>query len=251
MPVLSLACHLPHNTPNIPSRYKNKQTTKQTKAINNSYIYINISCKCDTNRAGHFTLDAYASRPVACMLYMVLAFRLHWTWPVNHLQGQCWIKTQMAFHKCSPVPLHFGTRLPAATERGRVCEPHALGVHNTWCYLTIPMLPHMLYMVLAFRLHWTWPVNHLQGQRLNRAPVSIDSSATKLLDQGLSRAHYYSVPTPPVSIYHHHVEGENYSLHQSGIHWINGVLRRVTSRQLLGQYGREFSLRARYENGCW
>ena len=29
-------------------------------------MYINISCKCDTNRAGHFTLDAYASRPVAC-----------------------------------------------------------------------------------------------------------------------------------------------------------------------------------------
>ena len=64
MPVLSLACHLPHNTPNIPSRYNNEQTTKQTKAINNSYIY--ISCKCDTNRAGHFTFDAYASRPVAC-----------------------------------------------------------------------------------------------------------------------------------------------------------------------------------------
>ena len=40
MPVLSLACHLPHNTPNIPSRYNNEQTTKQTKAINNSYIYI-------------------------------------------------------------------------------------------------------------------------------------------------------------------------------------------------------------------
>ena len=66
MPVLSLACHLPHNTPNIPSRYNNEQTTKQTKAINNSYIYIYISCKCDTNRAGHFTFDAYASRPVAC-----------------------------------------------------------------------------------------------------------------------------------------------------------------------------------------
>ena len=43
MPVLSLACHLPHNTPNIPSRYNNEQTTKQTKAINNSYIYIYIS----------------------------------------------------------------------------------------------------------------------------------------------------------------------------------------------------------------
>ena len=25
-----------------------------------------MSCKCDTNRAGHFTLDAHASRPVAC-----------------------------------------------------------------------------------------------------------------------------------------------------------------------------------------
>ena len=53
----------------IPSRYNNEQTTKQTKAINNSYIYINISCKCDTNRAGHLTLDAYASRPVACTVY--------------------------------------------------------------------------------------------------------------------------------------------------------------------------------------
>ena len=40
MPVLSLACHLPHNTPHIPSRYNNEQTTKQTKAINNSYIWI-------------------------------------------------------------------------------------------------------------------------------------------------------------------------------------------------------------------
>ena len=65
MPVLSLACHLSHNTPHIPSRYNNEQTTKQTKAINNSYIYKYL-CKCDTNRAGHFTLDAYASRPVAC-----------------------------------------------------------------------------------------------------------------------------------------------------------------------------------------
>ena len=71
MPVLSLACHLPHNTPHIPSRYNNELTTKQTKAINNSYIYINISCKCDTNRAGHFTLDAYASRPVACCVHYV------------------------------------------------------------------------------------------------------------------------------------------------------------------------------------
>ena len=79
MPVLSLACHVPHNTPHIPSRYNNEQTTKQTKAINNSYIYINISCKCDTNRAGHFTLDAYASRPVACMYMRVsdIAITVH------------------------------------------------------------------------------------------------------------------------------------------------------------------------------
>ena len=30
----------PHNSPHIPSCYNNEQTTKQTKAINNSYIYI-------------------------------------------------------------------------------------------------------------------------------------------------------------------------------------------------------------------
>ena len=47
----------------------NKQ--KKTKAINNSYIYIHISCKCDTNCAGHFTLDAHASRPVACIIWQV------------------------------------------------------------------------------------------------------------------------------------------------------------------------------------
>ena len=47
----------------------NKQQKKQKKAINNSYIYIHISCKCDTNCAGHFTLDAHASRPVACLNY--------------------------------------------------------------------------------------------------------------------------------------------------------------------------------------
>ena len=64
---LPLATQYTTYTRPIPSRYNNEQTTKQTKAINNSYIYINISCKCDTNRAGHFTLDAYASRPVACL----------------------------------------------------------------------------------------------------------------------------------------------------------------------------------------
>ena len=100
MPVLSLACHLPHNTPHIPSRYNNEQTTKQTKAINNSYIYINISCKCDTNRAGHFTLDAYASRPVACNMSL-----FHWDEPriyANCLVHDCSISTANALKILQP-----------------------------------------------------------------------------------------------------------------------------------------------------
>ena len=44
--------------------WTNNKTNKSYKQL--IYIYINISCKCDTNRAGHLTLDAYASRPVAC-----------------------------------------------------------------------------------------------------------------------------------------------------------------------------------------
>ena len=43
----------------------NKQQNKQK--LKTTHIYIHISCKCDTNRAGHFTLDAHASRPVACL----------------------------------------------------------------------------------------------------------------------------------------------------------------------------------------
>ena len=45
----------------------NKQQNKQK--LQTTHIYINISCKCDTNRAGHFTLDAYASRPVAWLFH--------------------------------------------------------------------------------------------------------------------------------------------------------------------------------------
>ena len=94
MPVLSLACHLPHNAPHIPWRYNYEQTTKQTKAINNSYIYIyiNISCKCDTNRAGHLTLDAYASRPVAWRFFNAAPNRFL---PVNRL----WSDTAYAAHQ--------------------------------------------------------------------------------------------------------------------------------------------------------
>ena len=62
MPVLPLDCHLPIQNTTHTIKISNEQTTK---AINNK-IYIYISCKCDTNRAGHFHPDAHASRPVAC-----------------------------------------------------------------------------------------------------------------------------------------------------------------------------------------
>ena len=49
--------------------WTNNKTNKSYKQL--IYIYINISCKCDTNRAGHLTLDAYASKPVACLYIFV------------------------------------------------------------------------------------------------------------------------------------------------------------------------------------
>ena len=108
MPVLSLACHLPHNTsvgeklswfirhlsdglyifymnlwnfpsdiwawpsemsdvsyvfrlhcntPHIPSRYNNEQTTKQTKAINNSYIQ--LSAVITRSNSVRYYIDDY------------------------------------------------------------------------------------------------------------------------------------------------------------------------------------------------
>ena len=113
MPVLSLACHLPHNTPHIPSRYNNEQTTKQTKAINNSYIYKYIfmflmkklarKCECDTNRAGHFTLDAYASRPVARML-------LYHVWLGGYLiQFEYWLTWSTEWVDPNTVRWHHNT----------------------------------------------------------------------------------------------------------------------------------------------
>ena len=86
MPVLSLACHLPHNTPHIYHHVTimNKQQNKQK--LQTTHIYINISCKCDTNRAGHLTLDAYASRPVACYQYCCYPNTSRST----KLKGVCW-----------------------------------------------------------------------------------------------------------------------------------------------------------------
>ena len=58
-------CHLPtqYTTDTITLQlWTNNKTNISYKQL----LYIHISCKCDTNRAGHFTLDAHASRPVAC-----------------------------------------------------------------------------------------------------------------------------------------------------------------------------------------
>ena len=62
-------CHLPtqYTTHNIMlQQWTNNKTDESYKQL----IYIHIPCKCDTNRAGHFTLDAHASRPVACVIYL-------------------------------------------------------------------------------------------------------------------------------------------------------------------------------------
>ena len=76
MPVLPLDCHLPtqYTTHTITlQQWTNNKTNKGYKQL----IYIHISCKCDTNHAGHFTLDAHASRPVACLpLSVILQIRL-------------------------------------------------------------------------------------------------------------------------------------------------------------------------------
>ena len=67
----------------------NNKTNKSYKKL--IYIYINISCKCDTNRAGHLTLDAYASRPVAC---------LYIRWPfMCAVTGDGWHVTEMRLNR--------------------------------------------------------------------------------------------------------------------------------------------------------
>ena len=50
---------------------------KQQKNKGYKQLNIHISCKCDTNRAGHFTLDAHASRPVACHFILPNVCVLH------------------------------------------------------------------------------------------------------------------------------------------------------------------------------
>ena len=136
MPVLSLACHLSHNAPHIPWRYNYEQTTKQTKAINNSYIYINISCKCDTNRAGHLTLDAYASRPVACPIYCADLIQT-WFSPLQASTSTIlvsgyflyldWIGYKYSNVRCIPVSQQYDF----FTSRFYICSYH-MGTQSTW-----------------------------------------------------------------------------------------------------------------------
>ena len=58
---LAHSIHHTYHQVTVMNKKKKKKGYKQL-----IYIYIHISCKCDTNCAGHFTLDAHASRPVAC-----------------------------------------------------------------------------------------------------------------------------------------------------------------------------------------
>ena len=52
----------PGSLPGVPSllHIPNGFTVKHKR-------FARILCQCDTNRAGHFTLDAHASRPFACV----------------------------------------------------------------------------------------------------------------------------------------------------------------------------------------
>ena len=57
--------HSIHHTYHQVTVMNKQQKNKGYKQL----IYIHISCKCDTNRAGHFTLDAHASRPVVWLTH--------------------------------------------------------------------------------------------------------------------------------------------------------------------------------------
>ena len=142
MPVLSLACHLPHNAPHIAWRYNYEQTTKQTKAINNSYIYINISCKCDTNRAGHLTLDAYASRPVACTStwsLLVVTFIVWASTPPGHASG---VPSRFIYYK--------------HTQAGTIVAPTPVGCTSKFVNLNV-WLGDMLTWPNMTNLIWFFP----------------------------------------------------------------------------------------------
>ena len=61
----------PGSLPGVPSLFHipNGFTVKHKRSTR-------ILCQCDTNSAGHFTLDAHASRPVAC----------YWNWKAISLK---------------------------------------------------------------------------------------------------------------------------------------------------------------------
>ena len=92
MPVLSLDCHLPHNTPHIPSRYNNEQTTKRTKAINNSYIYIYISHVNVTQTVPDISplMPMHQNPLLVLLMSSLLSLCVDKTaWSMNWLLGPC------------------------------------------------------------------------------------------------------------------------------------------------------------------
>ena len=108
----------------------NKQQNKQK--LWTTHIYIHISCKCDTNRAGHFTLDAHAARPVACW----------WTETPCHMTPlQCWISMAI---KCK-------TSMCTAWGRGRIWSI------KQWINdCTLTNIPIVNRTILWLKMFWCW-----------------------------------------------------------------------------------------------
>ena len=97
MPVLFLDCHLPHN---IPSRYNNEQTTKQTKAINNSYIYISDVNVTQTVPDISPSMPMHQDPLLVCYQF---SFHRHVYWPIIPHAGQ--LLSQQDFEWRWSVPL--------------------------------------------------------------------------------------------------------------------------------------------------
>ena len=121
MPVLPLDCHLPtqYTTHTITlQQWTNNKTNKSYKQL--IYIYIHISCKYDTNRAGHFTLDAHASIPVACFPFDI-TISLSW-FPLLSLhynplyyrgrETSSWFRAVTGRHFSNPKNTNVSWRLP-------------------------------------------------------------------------------------------------------------------------------------------
>ena len=138
MPVLSLACHLPHNTPNIPSRYNNEQTTKQTKAINNSYIYIYHVNVTQTVPDISPLMPMHQDPLLVCFFFNVFFLKSK-LWPVD-CGLSMWGKIMIPMYRLWLHGLYglYGPRCPLSPERPLNLITHSLlsniGMDPWHCY---------------------------------------------------------------------------------------------------------------------